>query len=115
VTAIEGTTLLETDPVGAEAAVTIQEQADEIAIGESLQCERNEGRPVVAVLTVCVYVAQNSLAYKDERAICRIQLFLCLHTSAALVVAGGDEDTNVLAVREAIGAVLDNVSVLKVF
>lgn len=55
-------------------AVTKHEQADEIADGESLHFETYAGRLVVAVLTVVVYVTQNSPASVDFPIICRRQL-----------------------------------------
>lgn len=58
--------------------VPIHEQADDIADGELLQFETYAGSPVVAVLMVVVYVAQNPAANEEDPISWRRQL-LRLH------------------------------------
>lgn len=48
------------------ATVGIQEHAAEIEAGMPLHLPTNLGRPVDAVLTVVVYVAQNAPAANDD-------------------------------------------------
>lgn len=86
-------TALDEVVIGNDAVVDskpMQLQADDTADGELLHWETYAGRPVDAVFTVVVYVAQNCAATDPEWIICRRQLFL-LHFSGFVVVVEGDE------------------------